>query len=285
MIKIFTDTSANLPAEIISKYGFGVAPFTYTVGDEVFSEPVDFDGGAFYGAMRRGTKVSTSMVNAFTYNEAFEAAAANGDDVLYIGMSGGISGSFWEAIVALDDLRRRYPKQNFAAVNTLTASLGEGLQVIEAAEMLAAGASFQEIVVAGEVLAGRMRSYFTVDDLSYLVATGRVSRFSARMGTALQIKPILTNNDEGQIIVNKKVRSRKKSLIALADHYFAEVADKGGRVGIAHADCVDDAAFVVERLRAGGFNGELIEVMYEPVTGSHVGPGAVALFFEAGEHR
>lgn len=283
MIQIFTDTSANLPAEVIEEYGFVVVPFTYTIGDEVCVETKDFDGKKFYGAMSEGTRVRTSMVNAFTYSEAFEEAAKKGDDVLYIGMSGGISGSFMESMIAINDLRERYPRRRFAAVNTLTASLGEGIQVVHAAELLKQGASFDEIFIEAERFNKVMCSYFTVDDLSYLQQTGRISRFSAKMGTVLQIKPILTNNEGGQIILHHKVRSRKKALLALAEHYKTLVSDVAATVGIAHADSPEDAAFLEKCLRDAGFSGKMMNVCYEPVTGSHVGPGAVALFFEGKE--
>ena len=283
MIQVFTDTSANLPSSVIKRYGLTVLPFTYIIDNEVYTETADFDGKKFYGAMAAGTKVQTSMVNAFVFHEAFEKALKADHDVLYVGMSGGISGTFEEAQIAVNDLREKYPKRRLCAFNTLTASMGEGLQVIHAADLVCQGLPFDEIIVEMEAYRKGMCSYFTVDDLGYLLNTGRISRFSAKMGTVLQIKPILTNNNEGQIILHHKVRTRKKSLLALVDHYDELVTDRSAACSLAHADSPKDAAFVEAKMREKGFCGEMISVMYEPVTGSHVGPGAVALFFHSGK--
>lgn len=283
MIRIFTDTSANLPLSVIERYKLTVLPFTYIIDNEVYAETADFDGKKFYGAMAAGTKVQTSMVNAFVFYEAFEQALKADHDVLYIGMSGGISGTFKEAQIAVNDLGEKYPQRRLCAFNTLTASMGEGLQVMYAADLVAKGLPFDEIVAKLEKNRDGMCSYFTVDDLGYLLNTGRISRFSAKMGTVLQIKPILTNNEEGQIILHHKVRTRKKSLQALVNHYDELITDRSAVCSLAHADSPEDAAFVEAKMREKGFRGEMITVMYEPVTGSHVGPGAVALFFHSGK--
>ena len=223
------------------------------------------------------------MVNAFVFYDAFEKALNAGNDVLYIGMSGGISGTFEEARIAVKDLGERYPQRRLCAFDTFTASMGEGLQVIYAADLVSKGLTFDEVIAETERYRNGMCSYFTVDDLRYLLNTGRISRLSAKMGTALQIKPILTNSEEGRIILDHKVRTRRKSLLALADHYDALVTDRSAVCSLAHADSPEDAAFVEAKMREKGFVGEMITVMYEPVTGSHVGPGAVALFFHSGK--
>lgn len=286
MIKLFTDTSANLPVSLTDKYSVAVVPFTYTVnGESLPQHPSgDFNGESFYEAMRQGSAVKTSMVNAADFTEAFEKALSGGDDVLYVGMSGGISGTAQAASFAAGELKEKYPERKIAAIDTLAASLGEGLQVLEAARMIRDGAGFEE--VRDRLLEKRntMCQYFTVDDLKYLKAGGRISSAAAVVGTLLQIKPLLTGDAEGRIVSCGKARGRKAALTAIADKYAELCADKNDGAGIAHADSAADADFLENELRSRGFTGECLKVMYEPVTGSHVGPGTVALFFN-GIHK
>lgn len=286
MIQIFTDTSANLPAAYIQKYSLRVIPLTYFVdGAEAHQDPaVDFDGKAYYDAMRSGTPVSTAMINLAAFLEPLHAALAAGDDVIYIGMSGGISGTAHAAAMAVQELQEEFPERKIAAIDTYAASLGEGLLVIEAARMLENGAPFSLIVEQISRRRHTMCQYFTVDDLAYLERGGRVSKAAAIVGTVLKIKPLLRGDDEVKIVQCGKTRGRKQSLTALADFYEKLVADKSEEIGIAHADDAAGAQFLLDALRQRGFTGECLTVCYEPVTGSHVGPGTVALFFQ-GIHR
>ena len=286
MTKLYTDTSANLPLALLREYDIAVIPFSYTVNGvaEDYSEETDFDGKAFYDAMRRGAEVKTSMVNPATAAAFFERALAQGDDVLYVGMSGGISGTAHAAAMAVQELQEEFPERKIAAIDTYAASLGEGLLVIEAARMLENGAPFSLIVEQISRRRHTMCQYFTVDDLAYLERGGRVSKAAAIVGTVLKIKPLLRGDDEGKIVQCGKTRGRKQSLTALADFYEKLVADKSEEIGIAHADDAAGAQFLLDALRQRGFTGECLTVCYEPVTGSHVGPGTVALFFQ-GIHR
>ena len=284
MTKLYTDTSANLPLALLREYDIAVIPFSYTVNGmaEDYNEETDFDGKAFYDAMRRGAEVKTSMVNPATAAAFFERALAQGDDVLYVGMSGGISGTAHAAAMAVQELQEEFPERKIAAIDTYAASLGEGLLVIEAARMLENGAPFSLIVEQISRRRHTMCQYFTVDDLAYLERGGRVSKAAAIVGTVLKIKPLLRGDDEGKIVQCGKTRGRKQSLTALADFYEKLVADKSEE--IAHADDAAGAQFLLDALRQRGFTGECLTVCYEPVTGSHVGPGTVALFFQ-GIHR
>ena len=234
--------------------------------------------------MREGAQVKTAMVNIGTFTEAMDAELSAGNDIIYIGMSGGISGTAHAARVAAEDLSEIYPERRIAVIDTLAASLGEGLQVLEAAEMLEAGASFDGIVDTVNKKRLTMCQYFTVDDLEYLKRGGRISKVASVVGTVLRIKPLLTGNDEGKIILCGKARGRRQSLMDLAERYDALVRHKDERIGIAHADDEAGAAILLGLLRSKGFTGECITVCYEPVTGAHVGPGTVALFFR-GIHK
>lgn len=286
MIKLFTDTSANLPVSMIREYGIEVVPFSYTVnGKEVpYSAETDFNGKAFYEAMRAGAEVKTSMINVSDFMAAFEQWIAKGDAVIYVGMSGGISGTANSAKLAAEELLEKYPAAKIAAIDTYAASLGEGFLVIETAKMIERGDPFLKIVKKIELLRKNMCQFFTVDDLAYLRKGGRISGAAAVVGTVLNIKPILRGDENGKIVLCGKIRGFNKSMEALANKYDELVFDKTADVGIAHADNPEGAQRLEDILRAKGFSGELLKVVYEPVTGSHVGPGTIALFF-MGEHK
>lgn len=279
MTQLFTDTSANLPVEIIDEYGIEVVPFSYTIDGVEYIPEREFDGKAFYAAMRAGSEVKTSMVNAGTFIERFKAALDAGKDVLYIGMSGGISGTANAALMAKQELDEEYPDRKIVVIDTLAASLGEGLFVIKAAEQLKDGAALDAIEEAIRAQVPSMCQSFTVDDLKYLKKTGRVSGAAAIIGNVLSIHPILIGDYEGKIVVKSKVRGMKRTLDALAERYAELALSKTETIGIAHADNEEGKAYLVQRLRDKGLTGKCLSVCYEPVTGSHVGPGTVALFF------
>ena len=281
MIKIFTDTSANLPVSLTDKYNITVLPFSYTVNGKELPADADgeFDGAEFYSAMRGGADIKTSMINPDFISAAFRKCLENGDDVLYIGMSGGISGTAHSASLAAEELREEFPERLISAIDTYAASLGEGLMVIRAAEMLNNGISFKDIEACILNERDTMCQYFTVDDLKYLKKGGRISGSAAMIGTLLNIKPILKGDETGHISSCGKARGKKAALQTLADKYAALAFDKKALIGIAHADAPEDAELLLGMLKKQGFKGQVLTVCYEPVTGSHVGPGTVALFF------
>ena len=281
MLRLFTDTSANLPLALTKKHSITVVPFSYTVnGKEAdYPDDTDFDGAAFYGAMRAGAVVKTSMVNPDLMAKYFESALSQGDDVLYVGMSGGISGTAQAAVIAAAELTEKYPERHIVTIDTYAASLGEGLQVLEAAGMIEQGKPLGEI--KERLLARRphMCQFFTVDDLAYLKRGGRISGATALVGTVLGIKPILCGDETGHIVSCGKVRGNKRAYAELANYFDTRVLDQSEMLGIAHADNEEGAQALIALLREKGFTGECLNVVYEPVTGAHVGPGTVALFF------
>ncbi len=286
MVRLMTDTSANLPLSLIEKYNITVLSFHLTVDGKTlpYTCKTEFDGKAYYAAMQNGAKVQTSMINQSDYGEAFTDAVTSGDEVLYIGMSGGISGAARIAACAAEEVLAEFPGKRIEVIDTYAASLGEGMQVIEAAQMLESGMGLTEVAAKIREERAHMCQYFTVDDLSYLQRGGRISGAAAIVGTVLQIKPILIGDESGRIVVHDKVRGRKQSLTCLADKYAELVLDKSAPLGIAHADSEEGVNFLLAKLRDRGFTGEPMIVMYEPVTGGHVGPGTIALFFR-GSHK
>ena len=283
MIRIYTDTSANLPDELIRRHGLTVVPFHYSIDGREFSALPEgggpFDGKAFYDAMRNGVAVQTSMINEHTFSLAFEKALSQGDDVVYIGMSGGISGTYQASLTAVGKLQTQYPERRIAAVDTRAASLGEGFAALYAARLAAAGTAFDELLQKVETSCASMCQYFTVERLVYLQRGGRISKMAALVGGLLNMKPVLRGDREGRIVLDHKARGRGKSIDALAEKYGELAADRAALVGIAHADCAEDAALLEQQLRENGLTGDVLTVCYEAVTGSHVGPGALALFF------
>lgn len=281
MIKLFTDTSANLPLELINKHKIKVVSFVYTVNGVAadYSAETDFDGVAFYNAMRSGADVKTGLINMAKFIDIFEPELQAGNDVIYIGMSGGISGTANIAAIAAAELGEKYPQRRILSFDTYAASLGEGLMVLKAAQMLEDSKDFDAISDMLHTLRPNMCQYFTVDDLKYLRKGGRITGAAAVIGSVLNIKPILQGDDTGHIILCGKMRGRKNALNNLAERYDELCADKSGLIGIAHADDQEGTDYLISKLREKGFTGECLSVCYEPVTGSHVGPGTIALFF------
>ena len=279
---IITDTSANLPTAYTREHGITVVPFSYYIDGKALScmDTEAFDGDAFYNAIRSGTKVSTSLINPEKYETAFREALSVGEDVLYIGMSSGISGSYQCSVTAADMMREEFPDREIYTVDTLGASLGEGLLVMMAVDMRAEGRELAEVYAVLEEQKMRMCQVFTVDDLMHLRHTGRLSNAAALIGTVLNIKPLLKGNEHGQIVSFQKVRGRRRSIEAIADNYDRLVESAEDQIiGIAQAGCREDAEYLCTLLRRHNPSKEILTVEYEPVTGSHVGPGALALFF------
>ena len=282
MFQILTDTSANLDTAVLQQRNIHVIPFHFYVdGQSHFCEnTAKFDGKAFYDAIRAGARSTTSQISPQAYIDEMTPMLAAGDDVLFISMSSGISGSFASSQVAAQHLSAEFPQRTIRLVDTRGASLGEGLLALRAADMRDAGADIDETADAIFALHRNMCQIFTVEDLKYLRATGRVSGAAALVGSILQIKPLLKGDDEGKIVCFSKLRGRKRSIQAMAERYDELVKDAEAQtVGIAHADCPEDAEMLAALLRRNHPPKEIMTVVYEPVTGSHVGPGALALFF------
>ncbi len=286
MFQIITDTSANLPSELAAEKDLTVIPFPYFVNGARHTclDTEGFDGKTFYGAMREGAEVTTSQINPQNYIDVMRPVLQKGLDILFVGMSSGISGAYHSAELAAEELRMEFPERKIRLVDTIGASLGEGLLVLRAVRDKLAGLSLDAIYEKLMDLRHRLCNIFTVDDLKYLRKGGRLSNLSFIVGTILQIKPLLKGNEEGRIVAFAKLRGRKKALEELAKRYDEYVVNAEEQtIGIAHADCPEDAAYLIELLRRNHPPKEILTVGYEPVTGSHVGPGTLALFFEARE--
>ncbi|MBQ9189556.1 MAG: DegV family protein [Clostridia bacterium] len=205
-----------------------------------------------------------------------------GKDIIYVSMSSGISGSCQSSMLGAEMALEAFPERRIEVIDTLGASLGEGLVAVRAAELRDQNVPFEEAVSELRALSERMFNVFTVDDLMFLRRGGRLCNIAAVVGTVLHIKPILKGDVDGKIVAFAKVRGRKRSIEALAAQYDKLVKDPEKQtVGIAHAACKADADYLVSLLNKNRPPKDILVVDYEPVTGSHVGPGALALFFES----
>ncbi len=281
---IMTDTSANLPTAQTRKYGIGVIPLSYSVDGTEYTclDTEAFRSEEYYEALKAGTKISTSQINPQKYMDYMEPVLREGNDILFVGMSSGISGSFGSAKIAREQLLADYPDRNIRLVDSMAASLGEGLLVYKAMELKNKGMSMDE---AADILLNerqRICQIFTVDDLMHLRRGGRLSNASAIIGTLLNVKPLLKGNENGQIVTFGKVRGRKAVIEQIVNRYEQWVESPETQiVGISHANCREDAERLAQLLQRSCPPKEILIVEHEPVTGSYLGPGALALYFAA----
>ena len=255
--------------------GFYILPFSFVMS---FLILILHDGRPV--ALRvTCTFLTAALVGSLVQLVGGSFDAPEGWEVVTALWDGGISGTAQAAVIAAGELTEKYPARKIVTIDTYAASLGEGLQVLEAARMIEEGKSLDEI--KAHLLARRphMCQFFTVDDLAYLKRGGRISSATALIGTVLSIKPILCGDETGHIVSCGKVRGMKRAYQELANYYDGRALDKSEMLGIAHADNEEGAQALIALLRDKGFTGECLNVVYEPVTGAHVGPGTVALFF------
>ena len=278
---IYTDSACDISKEILDSWGVGLLElsFQFNGSDEVYLNSM-ISPKEIYDKMRSGTMGKTSAVNMETFKEAFKKELSNGVDVLYLGLSSGISGTYNSARLAAEELLEEYPENRVIAIDSLCASAGQGLLLKLAVDKKAEGASLEE--TARHVMEKRpgLCHWFTVDDLKYLKAGGRVSAASAFVGGVLNIKPVLHVDDEGHLINMQKVRGRRAALNAFLDKYDELASDKTGEVYISQADCMDDAEYVKAELEARFGARVTLITDIGPVIGLHAGPGTIAVFFE-----
>lgn len=281
--QIFTDSAANIPAAKLEEFGINVIPCSYEVGGKIVkcpTVPENFDGKEFYDMLRDKTEVRTSMTNTHDIATQFETALSVGEDVLYISISSGISGTFNAARLAAEELRDKYPERRIEVFDSMGAGLGIGLLAMKAADYRAEGLTMNALLESLASDRSGLCEYFTVDDLMHLRRGGRLSGIAAMMGTVLNIKPLLRGDEEGKIVVFAKLRGRKKAIEAIAKEYADKVVNpENQRVAISHGDCLEDAEALAKMVNEIAKPKELIIAMHEPYTGVHVGPGMLSLFF------
>ena len=280
---ILTDSSADLGEEMVRKLDVQVVPLGFVLDGQAYHDYPDnrdMDPHAFYERLRKGDAATTNAVNTAQYTEALEPLLQAGRDVLVLAFSSGLSATYQSSVIAVEELRAKYPERKLYTVDTLCASLGQGLLVWYAAQLRERGRSIKEVQDWVEEHKLNLCHQFTVDDLYFLKRGGRVSAATALVGSMLHIKPVLHVDSEGHLINIDKVRGRQASLKALVDRMEETAIDPGSlTVFISHGDCLEDAQMVAEMVKKR-FGVDEVYINYVgPVIGAHSGPGTVALFY------
>lgn len=277
---ITTDNMADLPLDYLTQQNIPYVKLSYIMDGKTYEGRADFDSKHFYQLIREGCMPTTSQVSYLDAKDFFEAYLKQGKDILHISFSSGLSGSYNNCYVAAQELKAEYPDRNIVVIDSLCASLGEGLCVDYAVRLRAAGKSITEAAHMLEEKKLHICHFFTVDDLNHLYRGGRVSRFSAVAGGILSIKPVLHVDNEGHLIPIGKVRGRHASLRALVDHMENNmIPDENTTIFITHGDCLEAAEYVRDLVKEKYHINNFLINTVGPVIGTHSGPGTVALFF------
>ena len=249
------------------------------------SERYAFDSHGYYEKLRNGSELKTSLLNVNLFLTHFRPELEAGRDIIYVGLSSGVSGTVQSAIIASNQLAAEFPDRTIRVVDSLGAALGPGLLSCRAAELKAEGKTASEAADILDMEVTKLLQFFTVADLNFLKRTGRVSGPTAAIGTVLNIKPLLWGDPTGHIVAYSKCRGRQKAIDAIVEQYRNKAVDaQNQRIGITHGDCLEEAEYLAKRVREICEPKELIIVPHEPFTGAHVGPGMLALYF-FGEKR
>ena len=280
---LMTDSSADLNQEMVQELGVTVLPLSFTIQGKTYRNYPDnreMDLPLFYDMLRAGELATTSAVNVAEYTQAVEPILQEGKDVLILAFSSGLSSTYQASVLAAGELREKYPDRKIYTVDTLCASLGQGLLVYLAAQEQRKGKSIEEVRDWAEETKLHLCHQFTVDDLHFLKRGGRISATTAVVGSMLQIKPVLHVDNEGHLINIGKARGRQASLKALVDKMEKTVTEEGRKtVFISHGDCRKDAVTVADMVRER-FGTQDIRINFVgPVIGAHSGPGTLALFY------
>lgn len=281
--RIVTDSTTDLTPEMISELDLKVIPLCYMMEGKTYRNIPgggELDEPAFYNKLRGGVMSTTAQVNSEEFVSEFSPILEAGEDILYLAFSSGLSGTCQSAFLAKKELEEKYPGRRVEVFDTLSASMGEGLLVYHAAMQKKGGASLDELLSWLKQNVLRLCHWFTVDDLNHLKRGGRVSTATALVGTMLGIKPVLHVDNEGHLIPVSKVRGRKQSLDALVKK-MEETAENPAEqtVFISHGDCLEDAQYVEQQVKAKMGVKKTYLNYIGPVIGAHSGPGTIALFF------
>lgn len=291
MFQIVVDSAANIPAELVKKYDIRVISFVNYVNGQPLTcfdpdltmEQERVKGKEYYDALRAGAEIKTGLISSGDFEECFRSIMENNEDVLYFSLSKNISGTYNSARIAAQELMENPPMgRRIRMIDSLNASLAQGILAIYASEMRSQEMDFDTIADTLETYPARMNGIFTVGDLKYLAKTGRLSGSTALIGNILSIKPILRGNKDGYIVQYKKCRGRKAALNTLVSLVCETIIDpKEQIIGIAHADSYEDSLYVMEEIQKRIQVREFINTSYDYCTGSHVGPDTIALFYMA----
>ena len=280
---IITDSCCDLSADLAQELELEVVPLSLQMGGKTYRNWLDgreLSFPDFYRRIRAGEAATTSAVSVGDFEEIMRPILTGGRDILCLCFSSALSTTYQSACIAAQTLSEEVPEGTVRVVDTLSASLGQGLLVYLCAQEKRRGASLEALTAYAEATRGKVCHWFTVEDLNHLKRGGRISATAALFGTMLSIKPVLHVDDAGRLIPVSKTRGRKASLLALVDHMAQTAVDPANQtVFISHGDCLADAEFVADAIRTRLGVTDIRINYVGPVIGNHSGPGTVALFF------
>ncbi|MGN0384107.1 MAG: DegV family protein [Eubacterium sp.] len=280
---VITDVASDLPADIAKQLGVVVMPMSFEVDGKVYhhySDAREMSLDEFYNKLRSGSMPTTTQINPATYEEFFKTYLEEGKDILCMVFTSGMSGTFQSATLAANMLQEDYPDQKIYCVDTLSASIGEGMFVYNAMKKKESGFDIDRLKEWIEEKRHDARHWFMVEDLLHLMRGGRVSSVEAVVGTALKIKPVLSVDNEGKLIVVNKVRGAKKGIAFMLEKMREEGTNlEEQTVFVAHTDNPEMAEQIKDKIISAGLAKDVIVTEIGPIIGAHVGPGMVALSF------
>jgi len=279
---ILTDSCCDLPDYLVRELELSVTPLSLLLDDKEYFNYLDereITFEEFYGKLRQGKSATTSAVNTTTAREAMEPILKAGKDVLYLGFSSGLSSTYSAFATAAKELMEEYPGRKAYAVDTLCASLGQGMLIYYAAKKRQEGASIEEVRDFVESRRLNLCHWFTVDDLNHLKRGGRISAATAAVGTVLSIKPVMHVDNEGHLVAIGKARGRKAAIKAITKAMEDAILPGENPVAfISHGGCLEDAEYVAAQMKERMGVGEVIINYVGPVIGAHTGAGVLAIF-------
>lgn len=278
---IFTDSCADLTPKMYAELGLHTIQLEVIMDGEapVRNDQVNIE--EVYEKLRAKQGATTSAINIDRFLGEFGTVLEAEDvDLLYLGFSSGLSSTYGAAVLALEELSEKYPDRKLYAVDTLCASMGQGLLVYLAAKLKETGADIDTVKYFVENNKLKLCHWFTVDDLFFLKRGGRVSAASAVVGTVLQIKPVLHVDNAGKLINVSKARGRRGAIETMVKKMKETILpDQNKTIFISHGDCIDDAKYLAKRVQEESNIKDIQINFIGPVIGSHSGPGTLALFF------
>lgn len=282
--EFFTDTCANLTDDIIERYNIHILPFSFIIDggapEKSYYKGEKSDLQKYYKMLRDGKRITTSCVNEDEFVKAFEPVLQQGKDVLFLGFSSALSASHSQAIAAQATLAKKYPQRKIVVIDSLSASLGEGLLAYHVVQRIESGMTLDEITKWIYDNIQHMIHLFTVDNLVYLLRGGRINKASCIIGNLVQLKPIMYVDALGRLVPYGKVIGRKKSLISLADKMADTIINPSEQtIFISHGDCIDDVNFFIDKLAERITVKNIVINYVDPVVGAHCGPGTFAVFY------
>jgi len=280
---LIANNTCDLPEELLKDLDLTILPLGFTIGDDSYKTMPPKE---FYQKIREGAMPSTNAANVGEYVDLFEPVLEAGKDVLCLVFSSGLSATYNAAVIAAEEMAEKYPDRKILLVDSLSASLGEGLLVHGAAKKRLAGESIEAVHKWLEDTKLKVAHWFTVNDLGHLKRGGRISGAQAVIGGMLGVKPILRVSDEGRLVPAGKVRGRAAALAELVGRLEKSGVDfTDETIYISHADCADEANALAEEIRGKFGPKEVIVDFIGPVIGSHTGIGVIALFFQTADRN